>query len=84
MQNDNTSGYLFNMLDVEMSGVNEIADPITMSPKPPFIWPEPRWHAGIAEYAMPMPGSDYCSDADLVAGVVVDASYGFKDWLRSF
>jgi len=53
-----------------------------LSPKPPFIWPEARWHAGISQYTTPILGHEHFSKADLVAGLIVDASDGFVEWLR--
>ena len=82
MQNENESGYLFSLQDIEMSEVDEVADPITLSPKPPFIWPEPRWHTGHARYKNPIVKHDQFIKSDLVAGFVVDAGHGFAKFLR--
>ena len=82
MQNENGMGYLFDSRDLEVSKVVDATDPNTLSPKPPFIWPEARWHAGIAQYTTQILGHENFSKADLVAGFVVDASDGFIEWLR--
>jgi len=82
MQNENRIGYLFDLRDLEVSKVVDSTDQIILSPKPPFIWPEARWHAGISQYTTPILGHEHFSKADLVAGLVVDASDGFVEWLR--
>jgi hypothetical protein len=82
MQNENRIGYLFDLGDLEVSKAVDATDLNTLSPKPPFIWPEARWHAGIAQYTTPILGHENFSKADLVAGFVVDASDGFIEWLR--
>ena len=61
----------------ENSGGKLDALPVT----PPFIWPEARFHAGLADYAKVPPARDLFADADLISGVLVGAADGTIRWL---
>ena len=49
---------------------------------PPFVWPEPRFHAGQAYYEPKPPFEPLLPKADLVAGVLVGVEDGTIQWLR--
>lgn len=61
----------------ENSGGKLDALPVT----PPFIWPEARFHAGLARYAAVPPARELFADADLISGVLVGAADGTIRWL---
>ena len=49
----------------------------------PFVWPEPRCHAGQADYSTRPPFEAAVSTADLVAGVLVGAADKTIQWLQA-
>lgn len=49
--------------------------------KPPFVWPEARWHAGHGEYPDSPPFRAALREATLLAGVVTGLADGTIGWL---
>lgn len=58
------------------------AVPATLSFKPPFLWPDTRSLAKIASYPEMPPMANVVRDADLISGVLVDATEGTLAWLE--
>jgi hypothetical protein len=50
---------------------------------PPFIWPEPRVHAGSARYDLLPPFEPLLKDADLIAGLLIDVTDKAVQWIDS-
>src|SRR6266498_2576953 len=48
---------------------------------PPFIWPESRVHAGVADYIEKPPGRQLFIDADLISGLLVGVDDATIKWL---
>lgn len=49
--------------------------------RPPFIWPESRVHAGLADYIERPPGRQLFIDADLISGLLVGVDAETIKWL---
>jgi hypothetical protein len=49
--------------------------------RPPFIWPESRVHAGVADYIEKPPGRQLLIDADLISGLLVGVDDETIKWL---
>lgn len=49
--------------------------------KPPFLWPEARWHAGQGDYPEQPPFRAALREATLLGGVVIGLSDGTLNWL---
>jgi hypothetical protein len=58
------------------------AVPATLSIKPPFLWPDTRYLAKHATYPDMPPMSEVVRDAELISGVLVDATEGTLAWLE--
>jgi hypothetical protein len=56
--------------------------PATLSIKPPFLWPDTRYLAKLATYPEMPPMANVVQDADLISGVLVDATEGTLAWLE--
>ena len=56
--------------------------PATLSVKPPFLWPDTRYLAKLATYPEMPPMANVVRDADLISGVLVDATEGSLAWLE--
>ena len=57
-------------------------EPDTLSITPPFIWPEARFHAGLAQYADMPPTRQLFTDAELISGLLVGAADRTIQWLE--
>jgi len=59
-----------------------ILDKQQLDQQPSFIWPEARWHAGLADYSPKPPFATVLQKADLIAGVLVDSADKTIHWLQ--
>ncbi|HPD15635.1 MAG TPA: hypothetical protein PLE19_11825 [Planctomycetota bacterium] len=55
--------------------------PVELPGPLPFIWPEPRVHAGIARYETMPPFEHLLAEADLISGVLVGLAEKTVEWL---
>jgi hypothetical protein len=55
--------------------------PVSLSVKPPFLWPDTRYLAKHGIYPETPPMANVIRDADLISGVLVDATEGTLSWL---
>lgn len=56
--------------------------PVSLPVKPPFLWPDTRYLAKQATYPEMPPMAEVVRDADLISGVLVDATEGTLAWLE--
>ncbi len=56
---------------------------VLLSAEPPYVWPEPRFLAGQAEYTAHPPFESVVRTADLVAGVLVGVAEKTIRWLQT-
>jgi len=65
-------------LETALSGTVDSAIPI----KPPFLWPDTRYLAQIADYPEMPPMAEVIREADLISGVLIDVGNGTLEWLN--
>ena len=56
--------------------------PVSLPVKPPFLWPDTRYLAKHGTYPEMPPMAEVIRDADLISGVLVDATEGTLAWLE--
>jgi len=65
-----------------MVNINKATNGETLPAQPPFIWPDARLLAGVANYSEYPPGLGLLTNADLISGVIVGASDVTVRWIE--
>ena len=71
------------MSDNDLLNVPAGNTPLVLPNIPPFVWPEPRMHAGGANYETMPPFEKLMADADLIAGTLVGVTDNTVCWLET-
>lgn len=78
IRDDSFSHFALNKIKVKTTSNEQTHELPTI---PPFIWPEARFHSGVASYTALPPTLSLWADAKLISGLLIGAADGAVRWL---